>query len=99
MNTQFIIDLPTLVLALSLYFSMKGLYHVLRYFCPDPDFFWRSGYLAGHNALADKLKPNVKDLVKNWEKIKVHMEELNNSVPTTGNKVDDRKVSGQEQNL
>ena len=94
MNTQFIIDLPTLALALSLYFSMKGLYHVLRYFCPDPDFFWRSGYLAGHNALAEKLKPDLKDLARSWEKIKVQTEKLNNSVPAITDKADDRKVSG-----
>ena len=99
MNTQFIIDLPTLALALSLYFSMKGLYHVLRYFCPDPDFFWRTGYLAGHNALADKLKPEVKELAKNWERINAKIEKLNNCVPAITNKADDRQIPRQEQNL
>jgi len=96
MNTQFIIDLPTLVLAFSFYFSLKGLFYLLRFFCPDANSYWHSGYIAGHNALADKVRPDIQKLINNWEKIKTELDKLNCSDSINVTKANDCKVPGQE---
>lgn len=96
MNTQFIIDLPTLVVAFSFYFSVKGLFYLLRYLCPEGNAHWHSGYLAGHSALASKVRPEVEQLVKNWEKIKIKLDGHNCPDSVNVTEANDRKVPGQE---
>ncbi|NQX54455.1 hypothetical protein HQN86_12590 [Pedobacter panaciterrae] len=99
MNTQFVIDLSTLALALSFYFTIKCIYYLLFYFLCNPSGHWDSGYTAGHNALADKIRPDIEKLARTWTNFKNHVEAMDESKKENSTKTDDRKVPREEQNI
>lgn len=95
MTTQFIIDLPTLVLGICLYSSIKCFLYFLCYFCNDSSSY-RSGYIAGHNALADKIRPDVRQISEGYKKMQDQLEKAIYADVKNITKSDDRKVPSQE---
>lgn len=96
MNSQIIIDFPILASGLFMYFGIKGAYKVLCYFLPEHCSPWHSGYISGHNALADQLRPKIDKLVEQWEQLQAHQEQAQNGTEYKPIKKDDRQVPGQE---
>jgi hypothetical protein len=97
MNTQIIVDLPILFAALSFYFALKAIYKLICYWCCcSGTSSWDSGYTAGHNALADKIRPDIQNINKGYKKMQERLEKALYGEIKDITKTDDRKIPGQE---